>query len=267
MSIPSDIRSIRDKTDFLLLHLSSLLGIIFIFLQILIGGIKAIILFIPLIILVIILPIYIGFIRGAIFLDLVIERVRGWHYLIIGCLFYLYLMLISFIDEIFDIPSVTYFVPSFIIGFISSDISHLLSKKLFHIFGIKEITNSDRSILKKTVLGAIILGISMSFIVSRATKGILDTEYFLGLLFFSAPMIFLFFYLEKKIRYIIKNPEKIKKKKNRKNIIISLIVIISPLIIYFVSLLIISNEFFQTIITYSMFGVFLVFIIVFLAEE
>ena len=84
MSIPSTVRSKRDKMDYLLLHLSSLIGIIFIFFQTLIGGIKSLILFFPLTVFIVILPVYIGFVRGAIFLDLVIERVRGWIFLIVG---------------------------------------------------------------------------------------------------------------------------------------------------------------------------------------
>ena len=77
-----------DKTDYLLLHISSLLSIIFIFFQILVGGTKALVLFIPLIFLILIIPIYVGYIRGAITLDSNIERVRGWIYLLIGSSYY-----------------------------------------------------------------------------------------------------------------------------------------------------------------------------------
>ena len=78
----------KDKLDRLLLSATSLLGLIFGISQIIIGGMDSLIFFIPFIILIWLWPIYIGYIRGAIVLDHILERFRGWIYLIGGIFIY-----------------------------------------------------------------------------------------------------------------------------------------------------------------------------------
>ena len=72
------------KLDSLLLFLSSSLAIVFGIVQATIGGYNSIIFFIPLLFTGWLMPVYVGYLRGAILLDSVVERIRGWVYLTSG---------------------------------------------------------------------------------------------------------------------------------------------------------------------------------------
>jgi len=82
-----DIESRKARIDELLLFLSSGLGILFSVIQASVAGVSSVVLFAPLLLLGLVLPVYLGYIKGAIE-DRNEERIRGWTYLIGGVLIY-----------------------------------------------------------------------------------------------------------------------------------------------------------------------------------
>ena len=75
------------RMDELLLNLSASIGILFTLIQAAISGVNSIILFSPLLLMGWVLPIYVGYMRGAI-QNSMQERIRGWIYLVVGVLIY-----------------------------------------------------------------------------------------------------------------------------------------------------------------------------------
>lgn len=73
-----------DRLDNAFLFTISLVGLLFTIIQIYMEGITGLIEISPLLFLGIVLPFYIGYMRGAIEMDSVMERVRGWVYLAVG---------------------------------------------------------------------------------------------------------------------------------------------------------------------------------------
>jgi hypothetical protein len=82
-----DTESRKARIDELLLFLSSGLGIVFSVIQASVAGVSSVVLFAPLLLLGLVLPIYLGYIKGAV-QDRSEERIRGWTYLIGGVLIY-----------------------------------------------------------------------------------------------------------------------------------------------------------------------------------
>jgi hypothetical protein len=88
-SVASDSREYKiphyslDKLDDAFLFVISTVGLLFTIIQVYRANLTGIFEIIPLLILGVFLPFYVGYIRGAIY-DSLIERVRGWIYLIVG---------------------------------------------------------------------------------------------------------------------------------------------------------------------------------------
>jgi hypothetical protein len=78
-----------ERLDDAFLFMISLIGLLFTIIQIYMEGISGLIEISPLIFLGVLLPFYIGYLRGAIAIDSVIERIRGWVYLAVGVSTYL----------------------------------------------------------------------------------------------------------------------------------------------------------------------------------
>jgi hypothetical protein len=73
-----------DKLDSAFLFIISLVGLLFTIIQIYVEGITGLIEVSPLLFLGVVLPFYIGYMRGAIEMDCTMERLRGWVYLAVG---------------------------------------------------------------------------------------------------------------------------------------------------------------------------------------
>jgi hypothetical protein len=127
------------KLDSALLFLCSSFGLIFSFLQAYLGGIYALLYFLPVIILGWILPFFIGYIRGAIFQDSAVERSRGWIYLIVGTGLYLS-NLITYIARkflsdglVYQVARVFFSVAPLFVSFFIAKRQDSLVKKIFDI--------------------------------------------------------------------------------------------------------------------------------------
>ena len=167
------------KLDSLLLFLSSFLGLGLGLLQLVCGGIGVFVFFLPLLFLISVVPIYIGYIRGSILLDSIVERIRGWFYLMLAGGYYIgCAVILSIVDyyglfegsdrlssvvalitviTVFSISAVTLFVFRY---------SQSTVKLFFKIFGYKrweECEEINRVILF-TLTSAASLGLAFLFI-------------------------------------------------------------------------------------------------------
>lgn len=82
-----------ERLDNAFLFIISIVGLFFTIIQIYIEGILGLVEISPLFFLGIILPFYVGYLRGAIELDSVMERTRGWVYLTVGISTYVAILL------------------------------------------------------------------------------------------------------------------------------------------------------------------------------
>lgn len=261
-------QKIRDKADYLLLHVSSLLSIIFIFFQILIGGIKALILFFPLIILIVILPMYIGYIRGVILCDSIIERIRGWIFLLMGSGFYSYILVLYFIGEYIEFPyyNMMHLIGGAIIGFIGFRYIATFSQKVNEIYGGKCLTQLDHIIIKRTSFSIIGLNLSLSIITTSLHEAVYNFDFYSAILFFCIPLIIIFFYSEYINRYEIFFNKNYSKTKNKNVImVIAFLFVLISTIVCVIVLILIQNSDIETVSINLTFGInitilFLIFI-------
>lgn len=150
-----------DRLDRLLLSVTSLLGIVFGLSQLINQtSLESIIFFIPFIFLIWILPVSIGYIGGGIVYDLLIERFRGWVYLIGGLLAYVifsgayYFRLkrgISLLDRDYVIILFLLVVMLLLV--------RSLQKKFFRFFNHK-ITDVEYVVLRKTYVNILFIGVT-----------------------------------------------------------------------------------------------------------
>ena len=89
----------KGKIDSLLLFAASLISLIFSITQWLMEGFEALLYILPLMLIMLVMPLYVGYIRGAITKDNVVERARGWTYLVVGVITYLVWILSLWLSE------------------------------------------------------------------------------------------------------------------------------------------------------------------------
>jgi len=77
-----------ERLDEFFLFITSVFGLFFSLLYALLGYQEIVYGFFPLLIIGLVIPVYIGYVRGAILLDTLEERVRGWIYFLHGVVFY-----------------------------------------------------------------------------------------------------------------------------------------------------------------------------------
>jgi hypothetical protein len=87
-----------EKLDAAFLFVLSFVGIIVSFLQVTVINLGAFIEALPFLVLGIVLPFYVGYLRGAIEVDTVQERMRGWVYALIGTTYYLGSFVIAWLN-------------------------------------------------------------------------------------------------------------------------------------------------------------------------
>jgi len=92
-----------ERFDEFFLFITSVLGLFFSLLYALLGYQEIAYAFIPLLLIGLVIPIYIGYVRGAILLDLLEERIRGWIYFLSGISVYIGLVILSAINKLLTI--------------------------------------------------------------------------------------------------------------------------------------------------------------------
>lgn len=115
-----------ERFDEFFLFITSVLGLFFSLLYTLLGYREIVYGFLPLLIIGLVIPIYIGYIRGAILLDMLEERVRGWIYFLSGVgiyigsaiLFVVNKLLTAFGVEAKPFQTALYLGGSFILGYL-----------------------------------------------------------------------------------------------------------------------------------------------------
>lgn len=97
-----------ERFDEFLLFITSVLGLFFSFLYSLLGYPEIVYGFFPLLIIGVVIPIYIGYVRGAILLDILEERVRGWIYFLIGVFYYSALIIFFVVNKLLLVLNVEF---------------------------------------------------------------------------------------------------------------------------------------------------------------
>jgi len=155
------------KLDSGLLFLCSSLSFLFGLLQTLLAGVQTITYFLPLLVFGWILPFYLGYVKGALLDNSVIERSIGWIYLIFGNLMYLANLISHLIPRLFPeqpiIGILAAFSP-FIAGFL---FGRWLTKFVGKIFEIcdKKLSEIELKITDSIAQSAIYFSVAGSFYV------------------------------------------------------------------------------------------------------
>ena len=133
-SSSSDIRMSIDRLDDAFLFALAIPSLLISFIQTYIGGIQGFIETSPILIIGVACPFYVGYVKGAIENN-IIERVRGWVYLIVGILFYLSLFLPTFTLS-FALSNYIFFGTYFLLIILTLFIIERFYKWLDKIFNI-----------------------------------------------------------------------------------------------------------------------------------
>lgn len=165
-----------ESFDEFFLFITSALGFFFSFTYTLLGYREVVYGFLPLLIIGLVIPIYIGYVRGAILLDMLEERVRGWIYFLCGVFVYIASSILFIVDKLlmlsvgFETFSRFFiFGGSLLIGyFISSKRLHRwFCRNVFEAFNHKMTKLTDK-IYTDTSSSALLIGLFLyiSFILS-----------------------------------------------------------------------------------------------------
>jgi hypothetical protein len=172
-----------DRLDRLLLHVTSLLGIIFGLSQVIFGDIESIIFFIPFVLLIWFIPVYYGYIYGAIVYDNIFLRYKGWIYFFGGFFVYVIFSCIYFFRTRYN----TFLLWSDYMFIIIAILILLflmfrVQKKYFNFFNYK-ISDVERLILKRIYVNLLLIGLVALFYFIALYTFVESIEDF-----FSAPM-------------------------------------------------------------------------------
>jgi len=179
-------KKIGARNKLLFLYLTSVLGFFFSLVYILFERIETVIGFIPILIVGMVIPIYIGYIRGAILVDSIEERIRGWIYFIYGLIVYIAeavpsivrRLLIAMNIEFENISLLAILAGGLILGFVigRGRMHRWFSRIIFTAFDRKATTLTDK-IYKDTALSAFILSFFMyiSFSTIFSAEFVLST--------------------------------------------------------------------------------------------
>lgn len=205
-----------DKLDTLLLFLSSSLSLgvtIFAALQ----DLRWLMYFLPVLVPAWIMPIYVGYIRGALILGSLKERVRGWTYFVSGIGTYAALYIISFVsDPILRIVStsernVLSFFGSFVLIATIFISIFFVPHKILEMFR-ENVTRNMRKAIGYTVLSSYTAG-TLFYLIPRGYSAIFEGPVKLGIeaeimatifwVLAGCLIFFLFQYCERKARRLV----------------------------------------------------------------
>jgi len=158
-----NIRLRLGKLDSLLLLIPTLLGIAFSLSQYYLRIVKEgeIAVFISILILTAGLPIYIGYYRGGIILDSIVERARGWIYLANGFLVFMILVVADILETMFKLEYVypaylLFFLAGICAGIINLTVAQRIGSKVLALASMKS-SGGDKRTFTYTALSAFFL--------------------------------------------------------------------------------------------------------------
>jgi len=198
--------------DSLLLFLTSILGFFFSFIYVFFGYVEVALGFTPVIVLGLVIPIYVGYVRGGIIVDTLEERVRGWIYFVAGVTVYLIQNVVWLVGKMLPtllspygslLYGVVYIVSMLFIGLVIARgrASNWISTSIFRAFD-GEVTKLTQKMFDDTNDSAgslaILFFVSFSLYMTRVQFIELSVFFYLALAFC---MLYLY---EKDIRKLIK---------------------------------------------------------------
>jgi len=161
------------KLDSLFLLIPTVLGIVLSLLQFYLGIIgerSGVIAFIPILVIGIGFPIYIGYYRGGIKLDSIVERARGWIYLLGGIPAYVSPTVQKIVEESIPTPlDISGGVAFTIMCTPSIFVATTVGSRILSLFGIRPLPK-DMEAFKNTGRASLFLGASLSYMVTILTK-------------------------------------------------------------------------------------------------
>ncbi|WP_287588278.1 hypothetical protein [Candidatus Borrarchaeum sp.] len=235
-----DVKLRIGKLDSALLFLSSSITIIFALIQVFIGGVGALIYFLPLFFLGWIIPFYVGYIKGGLG-DSVVERCRGWLYLILGIIMSITTLSMALIVRFFSvIIMVIFMIPIiFLVRIWKDTIVRKISKICnYKLSNVESMAMSCTFIAVMSFSGFIIaFFITFPYYYALVTFSPLEFNVLLIFLFdLISPFLVCWFYFEKRSKYYMNRldiyKEPIKKPKLARTItILNVVLILTCLIL------------------------------------
>jgi hypothetical protein len=122
------------KVDALLLYLASFQTVILTLSQIFLGS-WALLYYPAIFVFVAVMPIYIGYVRGAITINSLVERTRGWMYLIFGTVMYLAVLSVWVLGRVSTIVRVAQMVAFTLLGFLLARAISVSGKRILRAIG------------------------------------------------------------------------------------------------------------------------------------
>lgn len=199
-----DVKLRIGKLDSALLFLSSSITIIFALIQVFIGGVSALIYFLPLFFLGWIIPFYVGYIKGGLG-DSVVERCRGWLYLTLGLIMSITILSMLLIFRFFSvIIMVIFMIP---IVFFVRILKDMIVRKISKICNYK-LSNVESMAMSCTFIAVISFsGFIIAFFLTFPYSALVifpPIEFTLLLIFLFgliSPFLVCWFYFEKRSKY------------------------------------------------------------------
>lgn len=233
----------RDKLDSLLLHTSTLLGIILALSQTMIDSKDLLKNFIPLFLVIWLIPVYVGYIKGAIVYDLLSERLRGWIYLIEGTLTYFIFLGVFLLRTKPSIEISNLDRNIVIVLLLSVTFFGIIIYKKFIKFFHGEISDVEKYVIKRTTPLPIFLGFSsllylilVNVEINTIEEIINDIGFFVGIGVIVGLVLFVCF-VERGNKNIIKKLDDNPKLIDKKPFTIDSLILIGAFIISFLILL------------------------------
>jgi len=163
----------KNNLDNALLFMCSFVGFIFSLLEIARGS-NIVIYFIPILVLSVILPFFHGYLLGAVFQDSIIERIKGWNYLIYGTFIYSISIFNRYISNLIlnvMISNIVNVCLMALSGFLGIKVWQKLVDSIFNLFHYEK-SYMDEIILNFSEESSISLAVgSSAIILSSIIKG------------------------------------------------------------------------------------------------
>jgi len=189
------------KLDSLFLFIPTLVGIVFSLSQFYLRTVREetiVAFFIPILLIIVAIPIYVGYYRGGIALDSIVERARGWIYLANGFLIYLLVMITWYLRHQSQLVLLMTFLAGLFVGSINMLLARRIGCKILNLFAHSP-SKHDRRRFIETGFATAFLAI-LSAVITANQENIPQVlsypKVFESSIFLSLPGFFLFLLFE-----------------------------------------------------------------------